>query len=87
MFPVAEGQTLLPGPHWCQRVGLAHYSSYAEAGPEGEHLLLKATQQTGSRSEPGVFHRETQGWGDSDRACNPTWTLGMAETCRRKGDS
>lgn len=87
VFSVAEGQTLLPGPHWYQRIGLARYFLYAETGPERKHLLLKATQWIGSRSEPGVFHRETQGWGDSGRACNPTWKLGMAENCRRKGDS
>lgn len=31
--------------------------------------------------------RETWGWGDSGRACNLTWKLGMAENCRGKGDS
>ena len=61
VLSVAVGQTLLPGLHWYQCVGLAHYLT----GPEREHLLLKITQQVESRPQPGVFHRETHGGGET----------------------
>ena len=61
VLSVAVGQTLLPGLHWYQCVGLAHYLT----GPEREHLLLKVTQQVESRPQPGVFHRETHGGGET----------------------
>ena len=73
VLSVAVGQTLLPGLHWYQCVGLAHYFSYAETGPEREHLLLKVTQQVGSRPQPGVLHRERHGGGETlaERATLP----------------